>query len=143
MTRKTSNDEADRFASGTGAGTTPTAGTTDTGVSNIDDVNPGATRGSGTQLPDAGRASDASSAEGTIGAVGEMDFTGAPAGTSGASSVSGAGSTGETYGGGPGGGGAMSMGGTGPGTAPDDPGPQSIESTLAVLGDNERPTPGG
>jgi hypothetical protein len=73
-------------------------------------------------------------AEGTIGAVGEMDFTGAPAGTTGARHVSGARPAGVTQGGGTGDG-SMTTGGTGPGIP--EPGPQSVESTVAVLGDRK------
>jgi hypothetical protein len=99
---------------------------------------PGVTGGGTTYVPPAGPADDAresaSSVEGTIGAVGEMDFTGAPAGTTGASHVSGASPAGITQGGGPGEG-MMTTGGTGPGIP--GPGPQSVESTVAILGDRE------
>ncbi len=70
-------DRPDRFASGTGSTEAEQAG---------DDVMPGVTGGEQVYLPQSGRAdvqeSNASNAEGTIGAVGEMDLTGAPAGTS-------------------------------------------------------------
>ena len=137
MTKDRNQDQtqADRFAAGSG-GATNNEDNDPTGAL------PGVTPGVATILPDAGAASDESRAEGTIGAVGEMDFTGAPAGTtSGAGSLSGGNSADETRGGASGGaGGAASGGGTAPGTSPDNPGPQSVESTLAVLGDNEQST---
>lgn len=133
--RNQDQTQADRVASGTGR-------TTNDEERDPTDMLPGVTARGATVLPDTGGSSDASRAEGTIGAVGETDFTGAPAGTSGASSLSGASSSGDTQGGASGGaGGATSSGGTGTGTSPDDPGPQSIESTLAVLGDSEQSTP--
>jgi len=120
-------DEADRYASGTGR--------MDVGESKGDDVMPGTTGGGATYLPASGRSeargTSASSAAATIGAVGEMDFTGAPAGSSGGSSA------GETLGGGPGGG-AISRGGAA--TRGGDAGPQSIESTASVPGDRELST---
>ena len=123
------DDRPDRFASGTGGAN---AGKAD------NEMLPGVAGGDRTYLPqsdDTGvEGSNASSAEGTIGAVGEMDLTGAPAGTSGAGGISGGSSAGESQGGGPGGG-AMSSGGTGP--AAGDAGPQSIQSTVAFLGDRE------
>ena len=112
MTEEKENEEADRFASGTGR-------TEERGSTSTDEPRPGVTGGGTAYLPDAGRASgeeaNAANAEGTIGAVGEMDITGAPAGTSTASSLSGASPTGESSGGGPGGG-STSSGGTGVGT---------------------------
>ena len=129
---KTSNDAVDRYASGTGR--------TDAGPAENDIARPGVTGGT-TYLPETGRAraegTGADSAEGTIGAVGEMDFTGAPAGPSGAGSMSGGSGAGESQGGGPGGG-AVSGGGIGPGAG--DAGPQSIQSTVAFLGDRELST---
>jgi hypothetical protein len=123
------DDRPDRFASGTGVAN---AGKAD------NEMLPGVTGGDRAYLPQSGGAdvegSNASSAEGTVGAVGEMDLTGAPAGTSGAGGISGGSSAGESQGGGPGGG-AMSGGGVGP--AAGDAGPQSIESTIAFLGDRE------
>jgi hypothetical protein len=96
----TDEHKPDRFASGSGS--------TDAEKSD-DAVMPGVTGGDETYLPQSGgtqtKGSGASSAEGTIGAVGEMDLTGAPAGTSGAGGASG--STGKSEGGGPGGGGAV------------------------------------
>lgn len=87
----------DRFASG--------AGSTDAEKSD-DTAMPGVKGGDETFLPQSGGAetegSSASSAEGTIGAVGEMDLTGAPAGTSGAGG--GIRNGGKSEGGGPGGG---------------------------------------
>lgn len=106
---------------------------------------PGVTGGGANYLPESedragargeNRGSDAAAAEGTVGAVGEMDFTGAPAGTSGAGGVSGGSPAGESRGGGTGEG-AQSTGGTGPAPAQGDPGPQSAESTTAFLGDRE------
>ncbi len=100
------NDEADRFAGGTGG--------TDTGNAENDDVMPGITGGAQTYLPSDGReeqaGTTAASADNTVGAVGEMDFTGSPAGTS-AAGDSGAGSgAGSPVGGGTGSG-SMSSGG--------------------------------
>jgi hypothetical protein len=92
--------EADRFASGTGR-------TEERDSTRTDELKPGATGGGTAYLPDMGRTSveeaNAANAEGTIGAVGEMDITGAPAGMSTASSIGGASPTGESSGGGPGG----------------------------------------
>lgn len=98
---------------------------------------PGVTGGGVNYLPDTGRGqdSDAASAPGTVGAVGEMDFTGAPAGTAGTGGASGGSAAASSLGGGPGGG-AMSTGGTGAGTA-DAEGTQSVRNTLSALGDNE------
>ncbi|HEV7376420.1 MAG TPA: hypothetical protein VGN95_17020 [Pyrinomonadaceae bacterium] len=96
-------EKPDRFASGTGG----------IDVEEADQaVRPGVTGGNRVYLPQSGRAdaegSGASSAEGTIGAVGEMDLAGAPAGTSEAGVISGGGGNdGKTEGGGPGGGGAV------------------------------------
>lgn len=95
-------DKPDRFAAGSGGGETDAA--------ERDDFRPGVTGGGQNYLPTGGQTSGASDAEGTIGAVGEMDFTGSPAGTAGASPA------GATEGGGPGGG-AKSGGGTGPADA--------------------------
>src|SRR5919205_2657296 len=91
--------EADRFASGTRG--------TDADEAAKDDPNPGVTGGERTYLTGSGarekEGTAASSAEGTIGAVGEMDITGAPAGATGAGSTSGASGSGESEGGGTGG----------------------------------------
>lgn len=132
MADEKENREADRFASGTGAATGADSAAND-------DMLPGVTGGGTTYVPDTGGSgsstADAASVEGTIGAVGEMDITGAPAGTSGASTISGQSAGGETSGGGPGGG-SVAGGGTGP--APSGPGgPQSAQSTLDALGDRE------
>jgi hypothetical protein len=98
------DDRPDRFASGTGG--------EDANNSANNELMPGVTGGGEIYFPESGRedsqAAGASSAEGTIGAVGEMDITGAPVEAGGNSGA------GETEGGGPGGG-AMSRGGTGPG----------------------------
>jgi hypothetical protein len=105
MTRN--RDDVDRFAAGTGG--------TDAERAEDDEMRPGVTGGGPNYLPETGRAEgDADRAPGTVGAVGEMDFTGAPAGPSGASGPSGGSSAGESSGGGPGGG-SRSGGGTGPG----------------------------
>jgi hypothetical protein len=102
--------EADRFASGMRG--------TDIDDAAGDDPMPGVTGGERTYLPGTGaperEGSAASSREGTIGAVGAMDITGAPAGESSSGGVSGGTGAGETEGGGTGGG-AKSSGGTGPG----------------------------
>ena len=99
--------ERDGFASGTRG--------TDVDEAQASDPNPGVTGGDRTYLTGSGvqekEGTAASSAEGTIGAVGAMDITGAPAGETGAGGAS---SAGETEGGGTGGG-AKSSGGTGPG----------------------------
>ena len=134
MARKSSSSgETDRFASGTGR--------SDAEKTERDDTRPGVTGGGTTALPAVGQAdaegTTADSAEGTIGAVGEMDITGAPAGTSGTSGLSGTSAAGQSRGGGPGAGGATTTGGTGPGTKDSDPGPQSAASTIAFLGDRE------
>jgi hypothetical protein len=130
MAEQMENREADRFAAGTGR--------TDTNEAREGEIMPGVTGGGTNYVPPAGPADatreSPASAEGTIGAVGEMDFTGAPAGTTGASHVSGANPAGITQGGGPGDG-SMTTGGTGPGIP--GPGPQSVESTVAILGDRE------
>lgn len=114
MTDSSSNDEADRIAGGTGGA--------DTDKRENEDLMPGVIGGGQTYLPSDGRAqgegTTAASADNTIGAVGEMDFTGTPAGTSGASDVSGASGTAPSSGGGPGGG-AMS-GGAGQGGGEND-----------------------
>jgi hypothetical protein len=122
-------DAPDRFAHGTGR--------TETKQAEQDSFRPGETGTGQTTLPDTGRAEPgggAAHAEGAEGAVGEMDFTGAPAGPGGSSGPSGGSAAGESRGGGPQGG-ASSSGGTGAGVA--GPGPQSIESTTAALGDME------
>jgi hypothetical protein len=121
-------DAPDRFAHGTGR--------TETHQAERDSFRPGETGGGQTTLPDAGRASasGANRAEGTEGAVGEMDLTGSPAGPGGGSGPSGGSAAGESRGGGTLGG-AASSGGTGAGVA--GAGPQSIESTTAALGDME------
>jgi hypothetical protein len=92
----------DRYAHGTGEESGDTGG---------DFARPGVEGGGRNVLPETGRAQagGADRAEGTIGAVGEMDFTGRPAGPGGASGPSDA-SAAESEGGGPGGG-AMSGGG--------------------------------
>jgi hypothetical protein len=125
MTRN--RDEADTFAAGTGGPEGERA--------EDDQFRPGVTGGGQAYLPETGRdEGGADRAEGAIGAVGEMDFTGAPAGPGGASGPSGGSGAGESVGGGTGGG-ATSSGGTGP--SPADAGPQSIESTTAVLGGDD------
>jgi hypothetical protein len=87
-------NKPDRFAAGTGS--------TNAEMSD-DPVMPGVKGGGKIYLPQSGGAegegSGASSAEGTIGAVGEMDLTGAPAEAGGGGSNSG-----KSEGGGPGGG---------------------------------------
>jgi hypothetical protein len=112
MTNEREKREADRFASGTRG--------TDVDEAGRDDQNPGVTGGERTYLTGSGGAekegTTASSAEGTIGAVGEMDITGAPAGAAASGGVSG---SGESEGGGPGGG-SRSSGGTGPGVKQKD-----------------------
>ncbi|HYO62844.1 MAG TPA: hypothetical protein VER08_04225 [Pyrinomonadaceae bacterium] len=126
MTRN--RDEADTFAAGTGGD--------DAERAEDDQMRPGVTGGGGVYLPETGRAEgSADRAEGTVGAVGEMDFTGAPAGTAGTGGASGGSAAASSLGGGPGGG-AMSTGGTGAGTA-DAEGTQSVRNTLSALGDNE------
>lgn len=130
------SDNADRYAAGSG-GTE-----SDAKAAEKDGMRPGITGGGTNYLPETGRASTegsgAEQAAGTVGAVGEMDITGAPAGPAGGSGISGGSGAGETQGGGPGGGGAASGGGTGPSAA--DAGPQSLASTVAVLGDRELST---
>lgn len=136
-------DAPDRFAHGTGR--------TETHEAEKDGFRPGVEGGGPTTLPDTGRAEaggTAAHAEGwagagaQAGAVGEMDFTGEPAGPGGGTGPSGGSASAETQGGGPGSG-SVTSGGTGAGVA--GPGPQSIESTTAVLGDTESPStgPGG
>jgi hypothetical protein len=103
------NDEADRFASGTrGAGADDREN---------EDMMPGEIGGARTYLPSDGRAegegTPATSADNTIGAVGEMDFTGAPAGTSGAGDAGSGSSAGSSVGGGTGGGAMSTNGSTG------------------------------
>jgi hypothetical protein len=94
------NDEADRIAGGTGG--------TDAGNGGNDDIMPGVIGGGRIYLPSDGRAdtegTPATSAAGTIGAVGEMDFKGAPAGTSGANDAGSGSGAGSPVGGGTGGG---------------------------------------
>ena len=100
-------DAPDRFAHGTGR--------TEFKEAERDGMRPGETASANaTALPETGRAeaSGADRAEGTVGAVGESDFTGAPAGPGGSSGPSGGSAAGETRGGGPGGGSA-SAGGAG------------------------------
>lgn len=128
MAEKERAGEADRFAHGTGR--------TETHEAERDGFRPGETGGGQTVVPGTASAAagGADRAEGTEGAVGEMDFTGAPAGPGGGSGPSGGSAAGESRGGGPGGG-ASSSGGTGPGVA--GAGPQSIEATTAALGDME------
>jgi hypothetical protein len=103
------NDEADRIAGGTGG--------TATGNGENEDMMPGTTGGAQVYLPSDGRAdaegTPATSAPGTIGAVGEMDFTGAPAGTSGAGDSGSGSGAGSPAGGGTGGGSMTSGGETG------------------------------
>jgi hypothetical protein len=107
------NDEADRIAGGATAAT----GNADEGNGGNDDVMPGITGGGQTYLPSDGRAdaggTPATSAPGTIGAVGEMDFTGAPAGTSGANDAGQGSGAGSSVGGGTGGGSMTTNGETG------------------------------
>jgi hypothetical protein len=133
MSQQQSPDDADRFAAGTGQSAKKQA--------EQDDARPGEAGVRTTALPETGRAAStgADRAPDTIGAVGEMDLTGRPAGPGGASGASGG--SGESAGGGPGGG-AISSGGAG--TRPADAGAQSVESTLAVLGDRDQaPTTAG
>ena len=103
------NDEADRFASGTRGA--------DTGDGETGDVFPGEIGGAQTYLPSDGRAqtegTPATAAPGTTGAVGEMDFTGAPAGTSGANDAGQGSGAGSSVGGGTGGGSMTTNGETG------------------------------
>lgn len=128
MANEKSNYDADRFAHGTG-------GKSDDDAIDPLTMMPGVKGGKRMVLPSTGGDGDAARAEGTTGAIGEMDSVGTPASTTGASSLSGGNSAGETYGGGAGSGSSTS-GGTGAGTRKDDPGPQSIESTLAVYDDD-------
>ncbi|HEV7858331.1 MAG TPA: hypothetical protein VGO91_06845 [Pyrinomonadaceae bacterium] len=130
MTEGSENKEADRFASGTGR-------TEDRDSTRTDELRPGVTGGGTAYLPDTGRTTveeaNAANVQGTIGAVGEMDITGAPAGMSTASSLSGASPTGESSGGGPGGG-STSSGGTGVGTdgaGSSDTAPENITTDAA------------
>jgi hypothetical protein len=127
MSQQQSADDADRFAAGTGESAKKQA--------ERDQARPGEEGVRTTALPETGRAaqSGADRAPGTVGAVGEMDLTGSPAGPGGAAGASGG--SGESAGGGPGGG-AMSSGGAG--TRPADAGAQSVESTLAALGDRDQ-----
>jgi hypothetical protein len=103
------NDEADRIAGGTGG--------TDAGGGENEDVMPGVIGGGRIYLPSDGRAdaggTPATSAPVAIGAVGEMDFTGAPAGTSGAHDAGAGSSEGASVGGGTGGGAMSTTGDTG------------------------------
>jgi hypothetical protein len=115
MADEKNNYEADRFAAGTGL-----TDQTDADM-NPHDLKPGVEGRGATYLPGTGDGNDragsaASSAEGTVGAVGEMDFLGNPAGSTAAGGASGGSASGETRGGGTGGG-AASSGGTGPGDA--------------------------
>jgi hypothetical protein len=119
--------EADRFAHGTGR--------TELKQAEQDSFRPGETGGGQNVLPDTGRAAAAGAdrVEGTTGAVGEMDFTGAPAGPEGGSGPSGGSAAADSQGGGPHG--SMTTGGTGAGVA--GAGPQSAEATTAALDDSE------
>lgn len=102
------NDEADRIAGGTGG--------TPAGNDENEDIMPGVIGGGRLYLPSDGRAqtggTPATAAADTIGAVGEMDFTGAPAGTSGAGDAGSGSGSGSPVGGGTGGG-SMTTGGMG------------------------------
>ena len=120
--------EADRFAHGTGR--------TEKHEAEKDSFRPGEYGGGQRNVPGTAPASaqGADREEGTEGAVGEMDFTGSPAGPGGSSGPSGGSGAAESQGGGPGGG-STSSGGTGPGVA--GAGPQSIEATTAAIGDME------
>lgn len=93
MADEKTNREADRKVATGGANQTD------------DDVDPytlmpGVVGRGSTVLPNSGRddESSAARAEGTIGAAGEMDLTGRPAGTGGAASMSGAGGASGTGG---------------------------------------------
>ena len=103
------NDEADRIAGGTGGA--------NAGNGENDDIMPGVIGGGRVYLPSDGRAetegTPATSAPGTIGAVGEMSFTGAPAGTSGAHDAGQGSGAGSAVGGGTGGGSMTTNGETG------------------------------
>ncbi|HZI17904.1 MAG TPA: hypothetical protein VEY09_04845 [Pyrinomonadaceae bacterium] len=128
MSQQQSPDDDDRFAAGAGESAKKEA--------EQDHARPGEAGVRTTVLPETGRAAaggGADHAPETVGAVGEMDLTGRPAGPGGASGPSGG--SGQSAGGGPGGG-AISTGG--PGTRPADAGAQSVESTLAALGDREQ-----
>ena len=137
MTDGKNEYEANRRVAGSG-------GARDEEQAGNDDPLPGITveRGDALALPETGRAAgrtdgtEAASGEGTIGAVGEMDFTGAPAGTSARSGAA-RGSADSSAGGGPGGG-SVTSGGTGGAVA--GAGAQSAESTTAALGDRELST---
>jgi len=100
------NDEADRIAGGT-----------DAGNGGNEDIMPGEIGGAQTYLPSDGRAQSegtpATAAPGTTGALGEMDFTGAPAGTSGANDAGAGSGAGSSAGGGTGGGSMTTNGETG------------------------------
>jgi hypothetical protein len=128
MSQQQSPDDADRFAAGTGRTAKKEA--------EQDEMRPGQSGVRTTALPETGRAAEsgADHVPGTIGAVGEMDIEGRPAGPTGASGPSGGTAAGQSQGGGPGGG-AIAGGGTG--TRPADAGAQSVESTTAFLGDRE------
>ncbi|HZH29585.1 MAG TPA: hypothetical protein VEY11_02245 [Pyrinomonadaceae bacterium] len=108
------NDEADRTAGGT---TGDAEGGPKAGDGGSTDVMPGVIGGGRMYLPSDGRAqaegTPAASAPGTIGAVGEMDFTGAPAGTSGGNDAGAGSSEGASVGGGTGGGAMTTNGETG------------------------------
>ena len=103
------NDEADRIAGGTGG--------TGAGEGENEDLFPGEIGGAQTYLPSDGRGGSegttAVSADNTTGAVGEMDFTGAPAGTSGGGDAGSGSSAGASVGGGTGGGAMSGSGQTG------------------------------
>ncbi len=104
------NDEADRIAGGTG-------GAAAGGDGGSEDVMPGVIGGAQVYLPSDGRAetegTPATSAPNTTGAGGEMDFTGAPAGTSGAHDAGAGSGAGSSVGGGTGGGSMSTSGDTG------------------------------
>lgn len=104
------NDEADRIAGGTGGATAAS--------DESEDLMPGEIGGAQTYLPSDGRGEEgegtsAVSADNTVGAVGEMDFTGAPAGTSGGADAGSGSSAGASVGGGTGGGAMSGSGQTG------------------------------
>jgi hypothetical protein len=103
------NDEADRIAGGTG-GTPKRTGENE-------DIMPGEIGGGRIYLPSDGRAQTEgtlpTAAANTTGAVGEMDFTGAPAGTSGAHDAGAGSGAGSSVGGGTGGGSMSTTGDTG------------------------------
>jgi hypothetical protein len=109
MSDSSRNDQADRIAGGTGV--TPKR----TGEN--EDIMPGEIGGGRLYLPSDGRAetggTPATAAANTTGAVGEMDFTGAPAGTSGAHDAGAGSGASSSVGGGTGGGSMTTTGDTG------------------------------